>query len=319
VRPLIFHIAASRFLRAGVSPLRPVAMLSAARMLTLVFILQVLVCSSPMLAQDPTASVSPQEKSKVSRQTDNLFNFLNMAGTMKVEDFRPMTQGERTRLYVKTMANPLSYAIAGFHAGVDQASDDPQEWEQGASGYLKRFASVAGGDAIARTAAFGLSSLAHEDNRYFNSGKVGFWPRTGYALSTGILSRHDNGSRNISISLLGGAAAGAFLSRLWQPPSESSLEDGAVAFGLVMSTNTLFGVVKEFLPDLGRAVASKRSKSLEPSPVSPLPTATCLPHCAGASVELGVIEEQRVESGENMPVHLSEEVGREKRPSASTP
>jgi len=27
----------------------------------------------------------------------------------------------------------------------------------------------------------------HEDNRYFNSGRQGFWPRT---LTSGILARH---------------------------------------------------------------------------------------------------------------------------------
>ena len=58
---------------------------------------------------------------------------------------------------------------------------------------------------------FGLESLLHEDNRYFGSQKKGFWPRTGYALTGGILARHDNGKRYPSVSLLTGYASGAFI------------------------------------------------------------------------------------------------------------
>ncbi len=58
-----------------------------------------------------------------------------MAGTTKARDFRPLTQRERTRIYLKTMANPLGYLKAGTSAGLDQWKDKPEEWEQGASGY----------------------------------------------------------------------------------------------------------------------------------------------------------------------------------------
>jgi hypothetical protein len=158
------------------------------------------------------------------------------------------------------MTNPLGSAKAGFSAGIDQIKDKPSEWEQGASGYGKRFANILGQYSIQRTVTFGLDSVLHEDNRYFNSGKKGFWPRTGYAVASGLLARHDDGTRHPSISQIGGVAAGAFLSRFWQPPSQHSAGDGAVSFGISMGSNMGFGIVKEFLPDLGRAITSKRKK-----------------------------------------------------------
>lgn len=188
---------------------------------------------------------------------DYLLNYLNMAGAKKAADFRPLTQRERNQLYLKTMANPLGYVKAGFSAGIDQWNDKPQEWEQGASGYGRRFGNIVGQYAIQRTVTFAFSSALHEDNRYFNSGRKGLWPRTEYALASGILARHDDGSRAISVSQLGGVAAGAFLSRLWQPPSQGSAGDGAVSFGITMGSNIAFSVVKEFLPDLGRAITRK--------------------------------------------------------------
>ena len=224
---------------------------------------------APLMAAQDQDSVTPEQKSgKLSRTINNLFNYLNMAGTVKASEFQPLTQSERTRIYLKTMVNPLGYMKAGFSAGIDQWKDKPFEWEQGASGYGKRFANIVGQYSIQRTVTFGLGSVLHEDNRYFNSGKKGLWSRTGYAVASGILARHDDGSRHISISQLGGVAAGAFLSRFWQPPSQHSAGDGAVSFGISMSSNMAFGVVKEFLPDLGRAFTNKHKKHSSP-PLSP--------------------------------------------------
>ncbi len=213
---------------------------------------------TPLLVAQEQTDANPKKPG--SGLIDSVFNFLNMAGTKKSKEFRPMTQPERNRLYFKTMVNPLSFAKVGFSAGIDQANDKPTEWGQGASGYGRRFANILGQYSIQRTVTYGLGSALHEDNRYFNSGRQGFWPRTGYALTSGILARHDDGSLHFSVSQVGGVAAGAFLARTWLPPSQSSASAGAVSFGITMASNMGFSVVKEFLPDLGRALAKKHKK-----------------------------------------------------------
>jgi hypothetical protein len=220
----------------------------------LVAVISAVPAQSQSAAQRDTGST--QSNSKLA---GSVFNLLNMAGTEKSKQFHPLTQAERNRLYFSTMINPLSFARCAFSAGVDHANDKPFEWEQGASGYGKRFANILGQYSIQRTVTYGLGSVLHEDTRYFNSGKQGFWPRTGYALSSGILARHDDGTRHISISQLGGVAAGAFLARTWLPPSQHSAGDAAVSFGITMASNIGFGVVKEFLPDLLRPFRKKHS------------------------------------------------------------
>jgi len=215
----------------------------------------------PAAAQSSDSPSAERSQNPVSRGAGYLLNYLNMAGATKASQFQPMNQQERTRLYFKTMINPLGFIKAGFSAGLDQWPDKPSEWEQGASGYGKRYANILGQYSIQRTVTFGLSSVLHEDNRYFNSGKQGLWPRVGYGLSSGLLARRDDGSRRFSISQTGGVAAGAFLSRLWLPHSQNSAGDGAVSFGITMGSNIGFGVVKEFLPDLGRAIRGKKRKA----------------------------------------------------------
>lgn len=234
------------------------------------FVLWIIIAfSSAVHAQ--SQSHAPQDQTDVnSKQHSSDFiqdvvNLLNMAGGKKSSEFRPMTQRERNRLYFRTMVNPLSFVRCAASAGIDQAKDKPAEWEQGASGYGKRFANIWGQYSIQRTVTYGLGSALHEDNRYFNSGRQGFWPRTGYALSSGILARHDDGTRHFSISQVGGVAAGAFLARPWLPQSQSSAGDGAVSFGITMASNMGFGVVKEFLPDVVRPFTKKHKKSVHVS------------------------------------------------------
>jgi hypothetical protein len=179
-----------------------------------------------------------------------LYSYLNMAWPKKTTDYQPFTQNERNKLNGKSMVTPDLYLKGAFSAGQNQWKDKPPEWEQGASGYGKRYADIMGQYAIQKTTTFGLESLLHEDNRYFNSGKKGFWPRTGYALKSSILARHDNGKRYPSVSLLTGYASGSFLSRSWQPASSNTAGDGAVSFGISMGWNIGFSMVKEFLPDM---------------------------------------------------------------------
>jgi hypothetical protein len=200
------------------------------------------------------------EGNQFQRTIDHLFNYLNMAGTLKASAFRPLTQRERTQMYWKTMVNPLGYMKAGLSAGIDQWKDKPPEWKQGASGYGMRFANIFGQYSIQRTVTFGISSVLDEDNRYYNSGMSGIWRRSGYAVLSGVLARDSDGRRHVSVSQVGGVAAGAFLSRFWQPHSQNSASDGAISFGLSMASNMGFSVVKEFLPDIGRVVGHKRKR-----------------------------------------------------------
>ena len=222
--------------------------------------------SSPA-AQDKTDADSQHQDSnhKDANFVRNVFDLFNMAGTQQAKNFRPLTQRERNHLYFRSMVNPLSFVRVASSAGIDQAKDKPEEWEQGASGYGKRFANIFAQYSIQRTATYGLGSLLHEDTRYFNSGKHSFWPRTGYALASGVLARRDSGKRCFSISQVGGVAAGAFLARTWLPPSQSSPADAAESFGITMGTNIGFGVVKEFLPDIVRPFTKKHKGSKSPA------------------------------------------------------
>jgi len=198
------------------------------------------------------------------RLFDDLFAYLNVAGS-KSDDFKPLTQRERNRLFGKSLINPVWYVKGAISAGLNQWNDVPEGWEQGASGYGKRYGDIMGQYAIRKTVMFGLESLFHEDNQYYPSHKQGFWPRTGYALSSGMLARQDNGKRHPSVSLLVGYASGSYLSRFWQPADTRTVGDAAVSFGVSMGWNIGLGVAKEFLPDILRPFTRKKKSGAAPT------------------------------------------------------
>src|SRR6202008_1850213 len=124
------------------------------KLVVLLFIL-----TSALTAQNQESSPADQKSSVSAKGIDYLFNYLNMAGTKKASDFRPLSEKERTLLYFKTMVNPLGYFKAGVSAGINQWEDKPREWEQGASGYGKRFADILGQYSIQRRSEEHTSEL----------------------------------------------------------------------------------------------------------------------------------------------------------------
>ncbi|HEY7388179.1 MAG TPA: hypothetical protein VH640_06705 [Bryobacteraceae bacterium] len=194
-------------------------------------------------------------------------NYLNMAGSQTAKDFRPLTQDERTALYLRSLINPWGFAKAAASGAIDQGNDKPEEWGQGWGPYGQRVANIEGQYVTQKTVTYLFSSALHEDTRYFGSGRPGFWPRLEYAVASSVLARHDNGKLYVSVSQLGGVAAGAFVARLWLPPSQSSASDAAASFGITMGSNAAVSVVKEFLPDLlHRAARRNANKSGGSSP-----------------------------------------------------
>jgi hypothetical protein len=229
-----------------------------------------LVAASPALCQDTGATQSAGSRAKRgSGVVNDVLDYLNVANQGKLRTFQPLAQKERNHLFAKSLINPIWYLKGAASACSNQWSDKPNEWEQGASGYGKRFADIIGQYAIKHSVMFGFESLLHEDNRYFISGKKGFWTRTGYALSSGILARHDNGKRYPSASLLIGFATGAYLSRFWQPASAHSVGDAASSFGVSMGWNIGLGVLKEFLPDMLRPLMKGRKPEKAKHPSEP--------------------------------------------------
>jgi hypothetical protein len=160
----------------------------------------------------------------------------------------PITEHERWHGYLKSLVSPGAALGSAAIAGINQWTNTPSEWGQGAAGYGCRFASSCGLHVVRQTIQTGGAALLHEDTRYIPSGETGFVPRLKYALTSTVTARSRDGSRHLSAPVIGGFVGAAFISRAWQPPSRSHPDDAISALGVSMGLAATKNVVREFCP-----------------------------------------------------------------------
>jgi hypothetical protein len=168
------------------------------------------------------------------------------------EDFVPMTRTERASHYLHSLLGMNTVLSAVVRSGFNQALDRPDEWGQGGRGFGYRVASSYSQAAVATTFKEGIALGLDEDNRYFSSGETGLRNRLRYALESAFLARHDDGSRSLSFSEIGGPMAGAFISRLWQPDSAHSVSSAFSSFGISIGIHVGLDAAREFAPGFVR-------------------------------------------------------------------
>jgi hypothetical protein len=218
--------------------------------------LMLLIFSVPALGQEPSrqlelpcapsATVLSSSQQSNTRQPSSIESGKETL-IEQADYFVPMTNRERWEHYAYSLVQPQAVLFPAFQAGLNQARNTPHEWGQGAQGYGQRFGSVYGQHLIGATVGNAIAFGLHEDNRYFKSRRTGTG-RLSYAITSVLLARHDDGSRSISFSAIGGGAAGAFISRAWQPQSTNSAGDAAVSFGYAIAERAGINVVREFSP-----------------------------------------------------------------------
>jgi hypothetical protein len=137
-------------------------------------------------------------------------------------------------------------AVAGVvgRAGVGQATNHPQKWGRGASGFGKRVGSGFATHAVKTTVEHAVAAPLHEDLHYHRSTKRGVGPRLGHALASTVVTRNTmTGKRTPAAGRISGhAAAGAV--------SQAALAGGtgASTAGVGLAADAGANVAREFWP-----------------------------------------------------------------------
>jgi hypothetical protein len=161
----------------------------------------------------------------------------------------PLTAKQKFELSFKTMVDPVSFALTGLSAGIQQAQNTFPGYGSGPGAYGKRYgASYAGLASGTLLGGAILPVVFRQDPRYFYKGTGGVWKRFGYAMSTAVIAKGDNGKwQPAYASMLGDLGAGA-LSNLYYPAG--SRNGALLTFangGLSIAEDGVGNVVQEFL------------------------------------------------------------------------
>ena len=153
--------------------------------------------------------------------------------------------------YVKHTFAKTAGIRAVASAGIQQLRNSPHEWGNGIQGFSKRVGSAIGQHVIKNSIQYPVAAIRHEELGYRPSGKKGFGPRLGYALtSTVITHKTTTGKRTVAAGRISGAMGTGFISRVWQPARLHTFSSGAASGGIMLGADAGPNVVREFWPEI---------------------------------------------------------------------
>ena len=143
------------------------------------------------------------------------------------QTYTPPTTRQKLHNYLFDAFGPYPVLGAAFAAGLNQASNHPPEWGQGAAGYGRRFGSSFGIALTTTTTRYTFASLFREDTLYYRCDCKGVLPRLRHAvLSTITARRGRDGHRVFSVPGLVAPYAGSMTAALGWYPQRYSPKDG---------------------------------------------------------------------------------------------
>jgi hypothetical protein len=147
------------------------------------------------------------------------------------------------------------FIFVGALAGVDMAGKSQPTFGQGAEGYGKYYWHVFVDGAIEDYMTEAIIPVAtKEDPRYYTMGKGGFFKRTGYAVSRLVITRTNSGKSTFNLSEVVGAGAAAGIGNAYYPTESNPWVKTSQRWGTQVGLDGVFNVVKEFWPDIDRAI-----------------------------------------------------------------
>jgi len=198
--------------------------------------------------KDP--AIQEQKKPENDRLFFVLPNYLTVENAKEIP---PLTTGQKFKLVALGTFDPVEYPYVGVLAGIDQAENTDPSFGQGFKGYAKRYG-AAFADTTVENFMVGavVPSLLHQDPRYYQLGKGGFWRRAGYAALRIFITRTDSGKTQFNYSEWAGSAIAAALSNVYHPPADRNALNSANIWVTQLWGDAVGFELKEFWPDIKR-------------------------------------------------------------------
>ena len=175
-----------------------------------------------------------------------------------VSNAAPLSPRQKFRLAFKSTIDPVTFAVTGVIAGIQQSQNDFAGYGQGAQGYAKRYAADYA-DLTISTYIGGaiLPSLLHQDPRYFYKGTGSKKSRVLYAIANSVICKGDNGHWQANYSSILGSFAAGGISNLYYPPADRGgsliVENALIGIGASAGMNLLQEfVMKHLTPSVSK-------------------------------------------------------------------
>jgi hypothetical protein len=193
----------------------------------------------------------------------------------------PLSGHQKFNLFVERTYSPYTFVSAAAEATWAQMWAQWPEYGGGMQGWGKRFgATLADTESRRFIQTFLLSTMLHQDPRYFHSQKKGFLPRSWYAATRVLVTRDDDGYDAFNTSEFLGALFTSSLQNAYYPQHERSLGDTMNRFAGALGSDATSNILREFWPDIRRIFrkhAPEKVRKIEEKVTSQLPCSVTSP------------------------------------------
>ena len=165
--------------------------------------------------------------------------------------YAPLSPHCKLDLFLKQTYSPYTFASAAFGATEAQATGQWPHYGGGVEGWGKRFgATLANTESRRFIQGFALSTVLHQDPRYFYSPNRRFFPRVWYSVTRVVTTKNDHGDSTFNTSELLGALFSSALQNSYYPRHDRSLADTMNRFSGALSSDAVSDLLREFTPDM---------------------------------------------------------------------
>jgi hypothetical protein len=177
--------------------------------------------------------------------------------------YAPLSPHCKLDLFLKQTYSPYTFASAAFGATEAQATGQWSHYGGGMEGWGKRFgATLANTESRRFIQGFALSTILHQDPRYFYSPNRRFFPRIWYSVTRVVITKNDQGDRTFNTSEFLGVLFSSALQNSYYPRHDRNLRDTMNRFSGALSSDAISDLLREFTPDMKRLFRKHAPKKI---------------------------------------------------------
>jgi hypothetical protein len=196
-----------------------------------------------------------------AEETQRAFGFIPNFYVSYDKNPAPLTAGMKFQLAFRSLIDPVTMAGFVLNASLYQMAGYPS-YGGGVEGYGQRLgATFAGGYTKIMIGDAMLSSLLHQDPRYFYQGTGSTRSRWLHAIANPFVARGDDGRREINFSEIGGDLASGAIANTYYPESERGVGLFARSALIGIGGSMANGILQEFVLRKFTSRSRRRSRS----------------------------------------------------------
>ena len=213
------------------------------------YFIALLMCAVPTYAQ----ATAQEQSSRMVDETRVTYLFGSVLPKEAV--WQPLTAEQRRKIYWKSSwANPGVVFRSLGTAALDQADNDPAEWQQGFAGYSRRFGSRFASYALQDAIQAGSAAALGYEVRYLRCRCEGFGNRFAYAAMQNFVTKNREGKWRANLPQWFGSLGGSAIAVYgWYPESTRNGNEILRNAAFQLAVPIVFNAIVEFGPEIKTA------------------------------------------------------------------